>query len=122
MTLPGIGRSTAGAILALALGQRHAILDGNVKRVLCRYHAIDGWPGSPPVERRLWALAERHTAAARVAEYTQAIMDLGARLCTRTVPPAGAARSATDASPGGTTGRRSSQGQARAAPAGAPHS
>ena len=89
MTLPGIGRSTAGAILALALGQRHAILDGNVKRVLCRYHAIDGWPGSPPVERRLWVLAERHTPAARVAEYTQAIMDLGARLCTRTVPACG---------------------------------
>ena len=89
MTLPGIGRSTGGAILALALGQRHAILDGNVKRVLCRYHAIDGWPGSPPVERRLWVLAERHTPAARVAEYTQAIMDLGARLCTRTVPACG---------------------------------
>jgi A/G-specific adenine glycosylase len=89
MTLPGIGRSTAGAILALALGQRHAILDGNVKRVLCRYHAIDDWPGSPPVERRLWMLAERHTPAARVAEYTQAIMDLGARLCTRTAPACG---------------------------------
>ncbi|HEV2927083.1 MAG TPA: A/G-specific adenine glycosylase, partial [Propionibacteriaceae bacterium] len=89
MTLPGIGRSTAGAILALALGQNHAILDGNVKRVLCRYHAIGGWPGSPPVERRLWMLAERHTPAARVAEYTQAIMDLGARLCTRTAPACG---------------------------------
>ncbi len=89
MTLPGIGRSTAGAILALALGQRHAILDGNVKRVLSRYHEIDGWPGRPPVERRLWALAEYHTPAAHVAEYTQAIMDLGSGLCARKAPACG---------------------------------
>ncbi len=86
MSLPGIGRSTAGAILALALGQRHAILDGNVKRVLCRYHAIDGWPGSPAVTRRLWDLAEAHTPAKCVAPYTQAIMDLGAGLCAPRAP------------------------------------
>nr|VFJ56253.1 MAG: A/G-specific DNA-adenine glycosylase [Candidatus Kentron sp. FW] len=84
--LPGIGRSTAGAILALALGQRHAILDGNVKRVLTRYHAIAGWPGDTVIGKRLWALAERYTPRHRVAEYTQAMMDLGAMVCTRTRP------------------------------------
>ncbi|MCC6208502.1 MAG: A/G-specific adenine glycosylase [Gammaproteobacteria bacterium] len=85
-SLPGIGRSTAGAILALALGQRHPILDGNVKRVLARYHAVEGWPGQPAVERRLWELAEAHTPTDRVGAYTQAIMDLGATLCMRGAP------------------------------------
>ncbi|TPW15696.1 MAG: A/G-specific adenine glycosylase [Halothiobacillaceae bacterium] len=84
--LPGIGRSTAAAILAQAYGERHAILDGNVKRVLTRFHAITGWPGLPAVERQLWALAEAHTPAERVADYTQAIMDMGATLCTRHRP------------------------------------
>jgi A/G-specific adenine glycosylase len=84
--LPGIGRSTAGAILAQAFGLRHPILDGNAKRVLARYHAVRGWPGEREVERRLWALAELHTPAERVADYTQAIMDLGATLCTRRRP------------------------------------
>ena len=84
--LPGIGRSTAGAILALAFGRRYPILDGNAKRVLARYHAVAGWPGEPAVERRLWALAERHTPGRRVGHYTQAVMDLGATLCTRTRP------------------------------------
>ncbi len=86
VALPGIGRSTAGAILALACGQRQPILDGNVRRVLARYHAISGWPGSTAVQKQLWALAERHTPAQRVDEYTQAIMDLGATLCTRAQP------------------------------------
>ena len=84
--LPGIGRSTAGAILALTFGQRHAILDGNVKRVLARHAAIDGWPGSTAVARQLWDLAEARTPADRVGDYTQAIMDLGATLCTRSKP------------------------------------
>ncbi|NGX17575.1 A/G-specific adenine glycosylase [Wenzhouxiangella sp. XN24] len=84
--LPGIGRSTAGAILAQAFGQRHPILDGNVKRVLARVHAVPGWPGTAAVERRLWALAEEHTPAGRVADYTQAIMDLGATVCRRGRP------------------------------------
>jgi len=86
LALPGIGRSTAGAILALSRGARHPILDGNVKRVLCRYHGIEGWPGQSRVERTLWALAERHTPHERVAAYTQAIMDLGATLCVRSRP------------------------------------
>ncbi|MGH8116034.1 MAG: A/G-specific adenine glycosylase [Rhodanobacteraceae bacterium] len=84
--LPGIGRSTAGAILALGCGQRHAILDGNVKRVLARVHGIRGWPGERPIENALWAHAEAHTPATRVADYTQAIMDLGATVCTRNRP------------------------------------
>ncbi len=84
--LPGVGRSTAGAVLALSLGQRHPILDGNVKRVLARHHAVEGWPGRAAVARQLWALAEAHTPERRVAAYTQAIMDLGAILCTRTRP------------------------------------
>ena len=86
IALPGIGRSTAGAILALAHGDRHPILDGNVKRVLCRYHGIEGRPGQSAVERTLWRLAERHTPRERVAAYTQAIMDLGATLCVRSRP------------------------------------
>ncbi len=86
MALPGIGRSTAGAILALGFGQRHPILDGNVKRVLTRVYAIDGWPGQPAVEKKLWSLAEQLTPVCRVADYTQAIMDLGATLCTRRRP------------------------------------
>ena len=86
VALPGIGRSTAGAILALGHGDRHPILDGNVKRVLCRYHGIDGWPGQSRIERTLWALAERHTPHENVAAYTQAIMDLGATLCVRSRP------------------------------------
>ena len=84
--LPGIGRSTAGAILSLTFGQRHPILDGNVKRVLARHEAVDGWPGNTRVANRLWAAAERNTPQTRIAEYTQAIMDLGATLCTRSKP------------------------------------
>ncbi len=84
--LPGIGRSTAGAILSLALGQRHPILDGNVKRVLARHEAVDGWPGKTAVAKTLWAIAERNTPRTRSAAYTQAIMDLGATLCTRSKP------------------------------------
>ncbi|MFN2310158.1 MAG: A/G-specific adenine glycosylase [Gammaproteobacteria bacterium] len=87
--LPGIGRSTAGAILAQACEQRHAILDGNVKRVLARYHAVAGWPGETAVLARLWDYAEGHTPERRVADYTQAIMDLGAMLCTRARPRCG---------------------------------
>ena len=84
--LPGIGRSTAGAILALSLGQRHPILDGNAKRVLARHFGVEGFPGEPRVARRLWALAEGCTPLDRVAHYTQAIMDLGATLCVRSRP------------------------------------
>jgi A/G-specific adenine glycosylase len=86
MALPGIGRSTAGAILALAMNQRHPILDGNVKRVLTRVFFIRGWPGEARTAARLWRLAEECTPAKRVAKYTQAIMDLGATLCTRASP------------------------------------
>ncbi|KFL36725.1 A/G-specific adenine glycosylase [Arenimonas donghaensis] len=85
-TLPGIGRSTAGAILAQAHGQRLAILDGNVKRTLARFHGVEGWPGSSPVEKKLWQLAESHLPDTRLADYTQAIMDFGATLCTRHDP------------------------------------
>ena len=84
--LPGIGRSTAGAILAQAYGLRFPILDGNVKRVLTRYHGIHGQTGQSAVEKQLWLQAETHTPAARVADYTQAIMDLGATLCVRSRP------------------------------------
>ena len=89
MELPGIGRSTAGAILAQAFGERHTILDGNVKRVLARWHAIEGSPASAGVLKELWARAEEHTPTARVAEYTQAVMDLGATVCTRSRPRCG---------------------------------
>ena len=86
VALPGIGRSTAGAILSIAGGQRHPILDGNVKRVLARHAAVDGWPGTTRVADTLWSLADELTPTRRVADYTQAIMDLGATLGTRSRP------------------------------------
>jgi len=87
--LPGIGRSTAGAILAQAWNQPFAILDGNVKRVLARYHAIKGYPGQKNIEQQLWALANKHVQPVlpeQMANYTQAQMDLGATVCTRHKP------------------------------------
>ncbi|MDH5191508.1 MAG: A/G-specific adenine glycosylase [Gammaproteobacteria bacterium] len=86
IALPGIGRSTAGAIQSIAHNQRHPILDGNVKRVLARLYAIEGWPGIKKIENKLWQLADFHTPHERVADYTQAIMDLGATVCTRSKP------------------------------------
>ncbi|MGB8326770.1 MAG: A/G-specific adenine glycosylase, partial [Steroidobacteraceae bacterium] len=95
-SLPGIGRSTAGAILALALNQRFAILDGNVKRVLARYFGVAGNATERAVEKRLWVLSERCTPVERVDDYTQAIMDLGATLCTRSRPLCALCPLATD--------------------------
>jgi A/G-specific adenine glycosylase len=89
LALPGIGRSTAGAILALSLGQRHPILDGNVKRVLTRVFGIEGDPGTAGLLKILWQKATRVTPAQRVGAYTQAIMDLGATVCRRTRPACG---------------------------------
>ena len=84
--LPGVGRSTAAAIAVFAYGERAAILDGNVKRVLARYFGIDGWP----LDERLWPLAERLLPRQGVEAYTQALMDLGATACTRNAPRCGA--------------------------------
>jgi A/G-specific adenine glycosylase len=86
MGLPGIGRSTAGAILSLALDRRHPILDGNVQRVLARTCGVEGWPGQARVRDRLWTLAERLTPADRVGAYNQGMMDLGATVCTPRAP------------------------------------
>jgi A/G-specific adenine glycosylase len=88
-TLPGVGRSTAGAILALSLDQHYAILDGNVKRVLARHRGIEGWPGASQVTKQLWRVADHETPARRVADYTQAMMDLGALVCTWRNPHCG---------------------------------
>jgi len=86
LALPGIGRSTAGAILAFGFNQRYPILDGNVKRVLTRVHQISGYPGKREIEKTLWDLADSYTPKEGVGEYTQAIMDLGAEICLRTKP------------------------------------
>ena len=86
LALPGIGRSTAGAILSFAYSQRHAILDGNVKRVLTRYFALTEPLGVAKTETKLWCIADELTPTARVADYNQAIMDLGATVCTRAKP------------------------------------
>jgi len=96
VALPGIGRSTAGAILALATGARYAILDGNVKRVLARHYAVDGAPDDNATLEKLWQLAEANTPHTDVAIYTQAIMDLGATLCTRGKPRCADCPIATD--------------------------
>jgi A/G-specific adenine glycosylase len=85
-TLPGIGRSTAAAIAAFAFGEREAILDGNVKRVLCRAFGVEGFPGDKKVETRLWELAESLLPKSGIEIYTQSLMDLGATLCTRGKP------------------------------------
>jgi len=87
--LPGIGRSTAAAIAAFAFGRRAAILDGNVKRVLCRHFGIEGFPGTSAIERELWALAENLLPETGIEAYTQGLMDLGATLCTRGQPRCG---------------------------------
>ncbi len=86
MKLPGIGESTAGAILSIAFKQSHAILDGNVKRVLCRFMALEGWPGQSAINKLLWQYSRFFTPKKNTADYTQAIMDLGATICTRTNP------------------------------------
>lgn len=86
LALPGIGPSTAGAILSIAFQKRFPILDGNVKRVLSRVYAVDAWPGEARIEKYLWEKAEMLTPLTRFDDYTQAIMDMGATLCTRTRP------------------------------------
>jgi A/G-specific adenine glycosylase len=86
VALPGIGASTAGAILSIAFSKSHPILDGNVKRVLARFKAISGWPGNSQVNKKLWAISAGLTPVERVADYTQAMMDLGATVCTRSKP------------------------------------
>ncbi|NJD26585.1 MAG: A/G-specific adenine glycosylase [Betaproteobacteria bacterium] len=93
--LPGIGRSTAAAIAAFAFGERAAILDGNVKRVLCRHFAIEGFPGQAAIHAALWDLAESLLPARDIAAYTQGLMDLGATLCTRSRPDCAACPLAT---------------------------
>ncbi len=87
--LPGIGRSTAAAIAVFAFGSRAAILDGNVKRVLCRHFGVEGFPGLAAVDRELWLLAERLLPERDIEAYTQGLMDLGATVCTRRRPRCG---------------------------------
>ncbi|QIK38253.1 A/G-specific adenine glycosylase [Caldichromatium japonicum] len=86
LRLPGIGRSTAGAILSLALDRSYPILDGNVRRLFARLFAVNGWPGNGPALARLWGLAERCLSRDRPGDYNQGLMDLGALICTRGRP------------------------------------
>ncbi|WP_085317604.1 A/G-specific adenine glycosylase [Derxia lacustris] len=98
-TLPGIGRSTAAAIAAFSSGERGAILDGNVRRVLARWAGIEGWTGAPAVEARLWTLANSllpPPAPGAIESYTQGLMDLGATVCTRGKPGCDACPLAAD--------------------------
>lgn len=94
--LPGIGPSTSNAILSLAYHQPAAILDGNVKRLLARHAGIEGWPGSGPVQRALWKQAEARLPDDRAADYSQAVMDMGALVCTRSNPDCEACPVAND--------------------------
>ncbi|MDD4979014.1 MAG: A/G-specific adenine glycosylase [Gallionella sp.] len=96
LELPGIGRSTAAAICALAYHQHRAILDGNVKRVLARYCGIAGWAGDKQIEAQLWQQAENLLPKANVAIYIQAQMDMGATVCTRSKPKCGVCPVQTD--------------------------
>ncbi|MBS9435403.1 A/G-specific adenine glycosylase [Photorhabdus hainanensis] len=86
VALPGVGRSTAGAILSLSQGKHFPILDGNVKRVLARCYAVEGWPGKKEVESNLWQISTNVTPAQEVEYFNQAMMDLGAMVCTRSKP------------------------------------
>jgi len=86
IALPGIGRSTAGAVLSLTLNKHFPILDGNVKRVLTRHQKIEGWTGEKKVENQLWALADRLTPMQSTQVFNQAMMDMGAMICTRSKP------------------------------------
>jgi A/G-specific adenine glycosylase len=95
-TLPGIGRSTAAAIAAFAFGARGAILDGNVRRLLARHRGIGGFPGEKKVEEKLWAAAESSLPDRNIEAYTQALMDLGATICTRASPLCGECPVAAD--------------------------
>jgi A/G-specific adenine glycosylase len=95
-TLPGVGRSTAAAIAAFAFGERSAILEGNVKRVLARHRGVEGYPGTPKVQAKLWSIADSLLPSRDVDVYTQALMDLGATVCTRSVPRCGACPVAAD--------------------------
>ncbi|MBK9955159.1 MAG: A/G-specific adenine glycosylase [Rhodocyclaceae bacterium] len=94
--LPGIGRSTANAIAVFCFGARLAILDGNVKRLLCRHAGIEGWPGAPAVESQLWRHAESLLPRTHTDIHIQAQMDLGATVCTRTRPRCDACPVAVD--------------------------
>jgi len=94
--LPGVGRSTAGAVAAFAFGKRRAILDGNVKRVLSRYAALGGRPGAAKTQAQLWQIAEQQLPKSRVADYNQALMDLGATVCARAKPKCAACPLAAD--------------------------
>lgn len=89
VALPGIGRSTAGAILSSVLNQPYPILDGNVKRVLSRYFAVAGWAGEKSVENHLWSLSQEVSPSQRIADFNQAMMDIGAMVCTRSKPKCG---------------------------------
>ncbi|NOT86153.1 MAG: A/G-specific adenine glycosylase [Methylococcaceae bacterium] len=89
LELPGVGRSTAAAILSLSAGQQHAILDGNVKRILSRFFKIEGWSGDLAVIKQLWQFAEQVTPKQRCADFNQALMDLGSSLCSRSKPQCG---------------------------------
>lgn len=86
LALTGVGRSTAGAVLSSVLDAPHPILDGNVKRVLSRYFAVEGWSGEKAVENKLWDLTACVTPTKRAAEFNQAMMDLGAMICVRAKP------------------------------------
>ena len=88
-TLSGIGRSTAAAVAVFAFGARAAILDGNVKRVLARHRGIEGYSAAPQVEPQLWSIAESLLPQLDIETYTQALMDLGATVCTRAAPRCG---------------------------------
>jgi len=88
-TLPGIGLSTANAIVSQSTDRPAAILDGNVRRVLARHAGVEGWTGRHSVQKRLWMEAEVRLPATRGADYTQAVMDLGAKVCTRSNPLCG---------------------------------
>ncbi|MDU8925257.1 A/G-specific adenine glycosylase [Pasteurellaceae bacterium LIM206] len=95
-SLAGVGRSTAGAVLSSVLNAPYPILDGNVKRVLTRYFAVDGWPGEKKVEERLWRLSAEVTPTDRVADFNQAMMDIGSAVCVRTKPKCDLCPLATD--------------------------
>ncbi|MEN6425830.1 MAG: A/G-specific adenine glycosylase [Phycisphaerales bacterium] len=86
LTLPGVGRYTAGAIASIAFGEREPLVDGNVARVLCRLSRIRGNPKDAAIRQRLWSLAEELLPEEQVGHFNQALMELGSEICTPRAP------------------------------------
>ena len=89
LTLPGIGRYTAGAIASIAFDRREPLVDGNVTRVLCRIFRIKGSPKDVAIQKRIWCIAEELVPEGHAGQFNQALMELGSEVCLPRHPRCG---------------------------------